>query len=113
MPNFAALTALADRACMDHVGEIISYSSNGMEANYADVPAEVDYRDAQTTLDRSEVVHQANMVLVLIADVPAKPSPSARVKLPKRPGRTYAPVSPRRDESGTGWEFDTQDVTDA
>lgn len=111
MPSaLESLTTDLDRACMDTLGDTISYKAAGA-GTFSDVLAHADYRDSARSFDGAEVIAQDMRFAVLMSDVPAKPTGEVRVQLPKVAGRTFKPVGVGRDESGTHWEFDLKDVT--
>lgn len=108
LPNLDDYTARLDVACRDVLGEEIQYAANGTA--YLPVGGHVDYRDMVKSLDVAEAIAQDITVAVMKADVATKPPTTARIQLAKRPGKTFRPVNPRSDESGTHWEFEVEAV---
>lgn len=111
LPTLESLTSGLDRACADVLGEEIQYAANG--AAYAAVRAHVDYRDAAKAFEGAQAIAQDIVVTFLKADVPTKPASAARLTLARRAGKTFKPVSPRTDESGTHWEMEVAEVASA
>lgn len=110
-PNLDDWTDTLDERCRDYLAETIQYAADGDTDNYADLKAHVDYRDMVKPLEVGQVLEQDIMVSVLKSDVPVKPGQGVRLTLPKLAGKTFRPVNPRSDESGTGWEFEVQRVS--
>lgn len=111
LPTLESLTARLDRTCADILGEEVEYAADG--STFETVQGHVNYRDAAASFEGSEVIAQDITVSVLKADVPAKPTRTARIQLAKHPGRLFQPIGPRTDDSGTGWEFELRDIPDA
>jgi hypothetical protein len=109
MPRLEDLDRILDRTTTDVLGDRIVYRPAGAPL-YASLSAIVDYRDGQVPFGGGEVVAQDIKVNVLIVDTPTRPSKDVRLQLPKIAGRTFRPINVRRDEPGTGWEFELQDV---
>ena len=65
--------------------------------------AYVDYSDQLRSIDGAQLVEQNMTLSVLIAQIPAKPTGSARIELSAKPGKIYRPVNVGRDASGTHW----------
>lgn len=111
-PTLDDLTADLDRNCADILGDTIEYAADG--SAFAERQAYVDYRDAARPLEGAQAIAQDIEVSGLLkADEPEKPGGSARIRLARRPGKTYRPVNVRTDEAGTGWEFEVKEVAGA
>lgn len=104
IPNLDDMTDMLDRKCADILGEEIQYQAAG--GAFAPVQAHVDYRDMVKPLEGAEAIQQNIALAVPMLDLPAKPMAADRVQLRKRPGKTFRPFEPRRDESGTHWLFE-------
>lgn len=109
LPRLEDLDQILDRTTTDVLGDTILYRPAGAPV-YASLSAIVDYRDGEMPFEGGAVVAQDIKVSVLMVDVPAKPSNLVRLQLGKIAGRTFRPNNVRRDESGTGWEFELKDV---
>ncbi|HUD29725.1 MAG TPA: hypothetical protein VMQ93_12690 [Novosphingobium sp.] len=109
LPRLEDLDRLLDRTTTDVLGDTIRYRPANAPV-FGTISAVVDYRDGAVAFGGGEVMAQDVKVSVLMVDVPAKPSKDVRVQLPKIPGRTFRPIGTRRDEAGTNWEFEVQDV---
>lgn len=109
LPRLEDLDRLLDRTTTDVLGDTILYRPAGATV-YGSLSADVNYRDGSVPFGGGDVIAQDVKVAVLMVDVPAKPGRDDRIQLPKIPGHTFRPLNPRRDESGTGWEFELKDV---
>jgi hypothetical protein len=108
-PTLDDLTADLDRIAVDLLGDTISYAGDGV--TFADKQAYVNYRDAEKAFEGAQAIAQDITVSGLLkADAPDEPTSAARVRLIRRPGKTYRPVNVRSDDSGTGWEFEVKAV---
>lgn len=111
-PTLDDLTPALDRACADELGDTIEYAADG--ATFEDQQAFVDYRDVSQAFEGAEAITQDISVTGLLkADVPTKPTSAVRIRLARRAGKTFKPISVRTDESGTGWEFEVKEVPSA
>ncbi len=106
------LTPRLDRICLDRLGDLIQYAAGG--AAFEAQRAYVNYRDAEKAFEGAQAIEQDITVSGLLKiDVPARPSKASRVRLARRPGKTFQPINVRTDESGTGWEFEVKEVVSA
>lgn len=96
-----------DAKCMLLLGDSISYTP---VAGAVVTRGYVDYRDALRDISTGQVYAQDITVTILIAEAPSKPAAADSVSLGKLPGLTFKPVNVRRDESGSHWEFELEQV---
>jgi hypothetical protein len=108
IPNLDDWTDKLDRTCRDYLAETIQYKIGA--GAYAGKGAHVNYRDAVKPLEGAAAIEQDITVAVMIEDLPTMPVGADRVQLAKRPGKTFRPINPRRDDSGTHWEFEVVQV---
>lgn len=94
--------------CMEYLGDTIRYKPAG--GAWASKHAYVDHADQARSIDGGLVIDQNMTVTVLIEDVPTKPSSSCRVEISRVPGYTFRPVNVGRDQSGTHWVFELEQV---
>lgn len=99
-----------DRMCIDTLGDSIEYKEAGA-SGYAAVRGYVEHSEAVRDLQTGMIIEQDITVELLRADVPARPSGAARVRLPKIAGKTFRPVNVRLGESGTHWLFELEAVS--
>lgn len=104
LPTLEDLDALVNEACMDVLGDTLTYTPAGQSART--LKGYVENTEAIRDLQTGQVIEQAMTVQVLVVDVPARPSGAVRIALPKKPGKTYKPANVRMDRSGTHWEFE-------
>lgn len=112
IPNLEDWTDTLDEACRDYLAATIQYKTS-VAGTFADLKAHVDYRDQAKVFGNTEVYPQDIMLSVLKSDVAAKPNGNCRCQLPRLSGVTLKPINVRSDDSGTHWEFEVQEVSDA
>lgn len=108
VPNLDDQLAALDAACLDHLGELISYTPAGGSA--LSIRAYVDYTDGEVFLGAGQAVEQEITVSLLKASVPAKPGNSDRLTLARKTGQTFRPTGAASDASGTHWTFTVKEV---
>lgn len=98
-----------DEPCMNILGDTIQFKPSG--GAYASLKAYVDYRDMAKGFESGQAIVQDMTAQILISSVGARPTGSDRITLPKISGKYFKPVNVRRDESGTHWEFELEEVS--
>ena len=108
MSDLESLTPDMDAAIDDILGERITYRVDGGPPIYP--KAHVYYADGKQDLGAGTGVQQEIVVHVRIISLPRMPSSADRITLGKRPGKTFKPTNPSRDDSGTHWIITLKEV---
>lgn len=109
LPRLSDFDAMLDGVTMEVLGETIQYRLGG-SSEWLSLAAIVDYSDQTRSIEGVDVVDQNIRVSILKSSVPEKPSSAVRIRLAKCPGRTFKPLKPGSDESGSDWVFDVKDM---
>lgn len=107
LPTLESLEGPMNRACIDTLGDSITYTP---VAGAAVTHGYVNYRDALRDIATGTVIEQDITVAILIVDAPVRPTSPCRIVLGKVPGKTFRPIAVRLDESGDHWEFELEKV---
>lgn len=108
-PNIEDFDADLGRICADVLGDTIQFKATTV-SSYANVKAHVDYRDGDVSIGNSEAIAQDITIEIEKVDIAAKPTGTARIRLPKMPGQTFRPIRVGNNASGTGWTFSLVEV---
>ena len=101
LPDLESLTDELDAVCAEALGETITYIRAGRAP--LRFKAHVDYADGIRDIGAGQIIEQDMMLSIRKLSLPFQPTRHDRIMLPRRPGKTYYPSSPKTDESGTHW----------
>lgn len=110
-PNIEDFDADLDGLCADVLGDTISFKPSAV-GSYRAIKAHVDYRDGEVLIGNSEAIAQDITVEVPKLRLTTRPTGTARIRLPKLPGRTFKPIRVRNSASGTSWAFELSEVAE-
>lgn len=105
--TFDDRAAEADALARTHLGHTIKVT---MAGRVYEVLAHGNYDDGTINALGSTGQKQDIEIMVLKADLPARPSKTTRIRAPRKPGQIFEPVNVASDETGRHWLFNLKEV---
>lgn len=109
LKTLADMIPVMDPVARDVLGHSIMYRPAGASAALS-IKAQGDYSPNMLTGQASVGIDQDIELMILKADIPAKPQAGDRITLPRVPGLIFQPVNVTNDETANHWIINLKKV---